>query len=158
MRKTLAHMIFMAAAFCCAAFALASCKGPVVPSDQEIFSERTSVCLMVGYKNMVDFSIGDLQYSSNATKHIYRAGATQSVADASTGITVQTVQQYFVLKLNEAPGEVNSAVKGTLVLCSPTIAAGIRSYNIQNGTILKRDDNLAWIWDSVLHLGVVVHL
>lgn len=141
-----------------AVLALAGCKGPVTPSDQEIFSERTGVCLMVGYKNMVDFSLGDIQYSSNASKHIYRAGVTQEAEDASTGIAVQTVQQYFVLKLDEVPGEVNSSVKGSLVLCSPAIAAGIRTYNIQNGVVIKKDDSLVWIWDATLHLGVVVHL
>lgn len=137
---------------------LVSCKGPSTPSDQEVFAGRNSVCLMVGYKNMVDFSLGDVQYSSNASKHIYRAGVTQSVEDASTGITVQTVQQYFILQLDEVPGDVNSAVKGTVVLCSPAIAAGIRTYKMQNGVVIKRDDTLVWIWDATLHLGAVVHL
>lgn len=133
-----------------------SCKAPVVPSDQDVFAGRTDVCLMVGYKDMIDFSAGDLQYSFNNSKHIYRAGFTASQDDASTGQVVQTVQQYYVLKVDEPLGEAGSAVKGNLVLCSPAISSGQRTYSIKEGTVLKADDTQVWIWDPSLHLGVVV--
>ncbi len=135
-----------------------SCKAPVVPSDQEVFADRTDVCIMVGYKNMIDFSSGDMQYSFNESKHIYRAGVTLSQDEASTGQVVQTVQQYYVLHANGPIGEVGSSVTGNLVLCSPSISSGQRTYAIKEGTVLKADASQVWVWDPALHLGVIIRI
>lgn len=145
--------IILAAVFCLALF---SCKGPSTPSDQEIFLQKESMCLMVGYKEMIDFSAGELQFSYNDTKHIYRAGVTVSQPDQNSGATVQTVQNYYVLRLEAAPGDEGSEVRGVLTLCSPTISSGIRTYDLKNATVLKTDASQVWIWDPELHLGVIV--
>lgn len=135
---------------------LSSCKGPYVPEDYVAFLEREDVCMIVGYKDMVDFTKGDLQYSFNPAKHIYRAGVTNTQFDASAGIEVQTVQQYFILQAGEPLGEKDAKVTGSVVLCSPTISSGQRTYKLKEAVILKAEDNKVWVWDPSLHLGMVI--
>lgn len=140
-----------------AAMAVAvSCNGPETLSDEETFAEMTDVCILVGYKQMIDFSKGDLQYSFNNTKNIYRAGVTQTQRDEAEGIDVQTVQEYYVLRTEKPLGEAGEAVAGQLVLCSGALSSGMRSYDIKDGKVLKTGDGLVWIWDSEIHLGLVV--
>lgn len=133
-----------------------SCKAPYTPSDQEVFSKMENVGVMVGYKEMIDFSTGNLQYSYNPSTHVYRGGVCVKQEDANTGNTVETVQYYFVLCLDREPGEADSELGGSMILCSNTIAAGTRSYDLKSAKVLKRNDSLIWIWDSALHLGVVI--
>lgn len=144
---------FIAAAFL---MMIAACNGPYTPSDQEVFQTKNDVCIQVGYKDMIDFGTGDVQYSCNTEKHIYRAGVSITQDDASTGMQVETVQHYFVLKLEDTPGEVDSQVKGTLYLCSSTISSGSRSYILKNATVLGKEDGTIRIWDKDLHLGVII--
>lgn len=159
MMKRISHILMRALALLLLAGAALSCNGPAVEADSKIFADQQNVCLMVGYKNMIDFESGDLQYSVNISKHIYRAGVTFTQRDDAEAMDVQTVQQYYVLKTNEVlTDSPEDVVTGVLTLCSPTISSGIRTYDIKNGKVVKATDNQLWIWDSELHLGVVVRL
>lgn len=153
---------FKALALVCYAFAAvmvnSSCSGPKVQADADVFASAEDVRLMVGYKDMIDFASGDLQYSVNNAKHIYRAGVTSVQRDEAEKQNVQTVQQYYVLNTEEPLGKAEEQVKGVLTLCSPTISSGIRTYKIEDARIIKATDKQVWIWDSTLHLGVVVRL
>lgn len=136
--------------------AAVSCNGPDTLSDEETFAGMTDVCIMVGYKQMIDFSAGDLQYGFNNTKNIYRAGVTVTQRDENEDLDVQTVQEYYVLRTEKPLGEAGESVRGQLVLCSSALSSGMRTYEIKDGKILKTGDGLVWLWDSEIHLGLVV--
>lgn len=138
------------------AFALGACKGPQEPSDYEIFQAREDVCFMVGYKDMIDFSQGNLQFSYNPMKNIYRAGISVVMMDESSGLEVEIGQQYFVLQLEAGNLEVGSAVKGKIQLCSDKLANGSRSYTLTDAKLIKADLSKLWIWDDNLRLGMIV--
>lgn len=145
----------MAPAALCA-FCVLGCKAPYTPSDKTLFEEREDISISVGYKQMIDFSAENLQYSFNPDKAIFRAGVSVSQMDASTGYEVEVAQHFFVLKLDNPLGALDSDVTGTLYLTTDKLAAGSRSYTIKNGKVIKLSENKVWIWDDVLRLGVVV--
>lgn len=141
-----------------AALAASACSGPKVQPYTEAFMAVEDVCVMVGYKQMIDFTSGDIQFSVNDTKHIYRGGVTLSQRDENLGLDVQTVQHYFVLHTEEALTADALDVNGTLTLCSPVLASGMRTYKIEGASVIKAEDDRLWLWDDVQKLGVVVRL
>lgn len=146
MKRTIIYAIILM-------LALTSCKGPALPVYDALFLEHTDVAIVVGKKEMIDFSSGLSQASYNPTTFRFRVGLAEQQPDRSTGLTVETVTDFFVLDLSAMPAEQGQKLTGKLQLVTTSLA---RSYTINDMQVLKKEDGKAWLWDDKLKLGVVV--
>lgn len=135
----------------CSAIGLCCCNGPYMPSDREVFLSRTSECMLVGYKDMIVFHQDSIQHSFNETKHLYRTGKITTKTEQSTGNTVELVEEFFILKLDSAPGDAGSESTGKLYLTSSSLT---RSYDNLHLKVLKRENGMIWMWDETKKLGI----
>jgi len=141
---------------CAACAGLGSCNGPATTSDEDLFVQQPSVCMVVGTKEYIGPSFGTLQISNNSQKHIYRAGIPVVMKDSQTGLDVEVVEEYYVLALEAIPGAEGSTVKGTLDLKSTQLRNGYQTYSDLEYTVKKISGNLVWLWAAKDHVGVVI--
>ena len=137
----------------CLALASSSCSGPYAPSAFTEFENRKSVCFMVGHKEMIDFSSGEIQYSFNNTRHQFRAGCAITLKDESSGGSLELVREYYVLNLEAVPADTGQKIKGKATLCTASIT---RDYEAEF-EVIKKENSLFWLWDDKLKLGVVIN-
>lgn len=119
---------------------------------QENFLAHDGVCLIVGQREMLDFTSGNIQTACNPVSHTYRAGIAEVQEDKTTGCFVETVQKYYSLVLDAAPSAAGNVIKGNLILRSTNLN---RTYNAEF-TVLKKDATYVWLWDEAIKLGVVI--
>lgn len=155
MKKTVGNICLLAFLFH-ACLTAVSCKGPAATSDEDLFFNQPSVCMVVGTKEYIGPSSGILQTSCNAQKHIYRAGIPIILKDQNTGLDVEIVEEYFVAVLDAVPGESGSKVNGNISLKSNQLRSGYQTYPNVEFTIKKTENDLAWLWAAKEHIGLVI--
>ena len=133
--------------------ALFSCKQQEMIPFQEVFQEHNDICIVVGIKEMIDFSSGCTQTQFNPSTHVFRSSLGKIQEDLSDGSMVEIVQEYFVVKLDCNPLAVGDEVHGEVILNSDELD---RNYTNVNFTVVKTSDKLVWLWDDTIKLGVVI--
>lgn len=131
---------------------LVSCKAPYRTPYEEVLDTRSDVCILVGPRDMIDFTYGPVQTAYNPVKHSYRAGVCLLKQDGSSDSWVEVMEEYFSLILDADPLTVQEQVSGTLYLRTVSLS---RSYDA-TFKVRKVEKGLAWLWDETLKLGVVV--
>ena len=119
---------------------------------QENFLSHDGVCIVVGQREMIDFTSGNIQTASNPVSNTYRAGLAEVQEDKTPGLFVETVQKYYSVVLAAAPSAAGNVVKGSVILRSTNLN---RTYNAEF-TVLKKDATYVWLWDEAIKLGVVI--
>lgn len=131
---------------------LVSCKAPYRTPYEEVLDSRSDVCILVGSRDMIDFTYGPVQTSFNPVKHSYRAGVCLLKQDSGSDSWVEVMEEYFSLMLDAEPKAADEQVGGTLYLRTVSLS---RSYEAKF-KVRKVEKGLAWLWDDTLKLGVVV--
>ena len=131
---------------------LCSCKGQKGIPYEENFTAHNDICVVVGQREMIDFSEGNLQSEYNPVTHVFRGGVGLVQEDKGSGMQVETVQEYFVVVLDANPSAVGDQLKGSLILRSSSLN---RVYTA-SFKVVKLTETLAWLWDDNIKLGAVV--
>lgn len=156
-RKTLK---ILNVAFCLVFLHLTGCKVPFVPSDKEVFLGRTDVCMVAGQKEYIGPASGKIQSSYNPTRRLFRGGNIEVALDTTLNLSVETVSSYFVLIANAVPEAVGTSVDGILYLKHPSLPNSYRTYGTDSKPasfeVIKEENNLVWLWENNLKIGVVV--
>lgn len=138
----------------------AGCRAPFVPSDKDVFLQQTDVCMVAGQKEYIGGATGRTQSSYNPTRHLFRGGKVDVAVDSVLKCTVETVNSYFVLMADAVPEGMGNSVSGILYLKHPSLPNSYRTYGTDakpaSFEVIKEEDNLIWLWENSLKIGVVV--
>lgn len=132
-----------------------ACNQSTTTDFRAIFREKGDICFVVGPKNMIDFSSGNIQSEFNKGKMTYKAGVGNIQYDPSANKQVEIVEEYYVVVLDkEANSKVDETYTANVLLCSAALS---RTYSA-NFTTIRADEDKIWLWDDALKLGIVVRI
>ena len=142
----------------CLALAVLSLSGCTVHLESDyksLFTSREDVCLLVGHKDMIDFTSGPVQMECNPVKHTYRGAVCVYRTDVQNKTEVELVKDYYTLILDKTPAVVGDKLNGKLYLRTTDLN---RSYDDMEMEVVKMSDSLAWIWCEKSKLGITVRI
>jgi len=136
-----------------AVVAICACGKDTHTDFRSVFEQREGICFVVGSKDMLDFTKGNVQCEYNNLKCTYRAGLGVIKYDLTDFTYAEIMEEYYVVILDSTPtGKVEEKHKATVLLRSTSLS---RQYDA-NFVTVKSSDEYLWLYDDSLKLGVVV--